>query len=95
MARAVSSAPIVAEYLVPLLNSTGEALLYKANWSTIEKEDLYKALVPLKATVKRIDNCQLPEEKGIRNVARLKRLGECATKYPRPIGTPSKRPLNR
>ena len=32
VARAVAAAPVVAEYLVPLLNSGGEALLYRGQW---------------------------------------------------------------
>jgi len=33
IARAVASANVVAEYLVPFLNSTGQALIFKGSWS--------------------------------------------------------------
>lgn len=40
VARAVAAAPVVAEYLVPLLTSTGTALLYRGQWSSEDAEQL-------------------------------------------------------
>ena len=40
IARAVASANVVAEYLVPFLNSTGQAIIYKGNWDENEQEIL-------------------------------------------------------
>ena len=33
VARAVAAAPVVAEYLIPLLKSEGQALLYRGQWT--------------------------------------------------------------
>merc|ERR1712093_656427 len=43
IARAVASANVVAEYLVPFLNSKGQALIYKGSWSETEQKILKRA----------------------------------------------------
>ena len=42
IARAVASANVVAEYLVPFLNSTGQALIFKAGWGQPDQQKLKK-----------------------------------------------------
>ncbi|KGG13503.1 MULTISPECIES: 16S rRNA (guanine(527)-N(7))-methyltransferase RsmG [Prochlorococcus] len=93
VARAVSSAPIVAEYLVPLLTSTGEAILYKGQWSQSDHNDLNSALKHLKAKITNIESIYLPEEKGVRHAITLMSVEKCPLNYPRSIGIPAKRPL--
>ena len=93
MARAVAAAPVVAEYLVPLLNGQGQALLYRGQWSKQDAEDLAKACVPLKATIEDCRPRQLPGDKGIRHALVLKPLAACPRSYPRAVGIPSKQPL--
>ena len=46
MARAVAAALVVAEYLVPLLQPEGEALLYRGQWEATDTEQLQRALKP-------------------------------------------------
>ena len=40
VARAVAAAPVVAEYLVPLLNTDGQALLYRGQWNDTDTAGL-------------------------------------------------------
>ena len=93
MARAVAAAPVVAEYLVPLLQPKGEALLYRGQWEATDTEQLQRALKPLKAGLAAMDQCQLPEERGTRHLLRIRPQGRCPRQYPRAVGLPSRQPL--
>ena len=93
IARAVASATVVAEYLVPFLNSTGQALIYKGCWSEAEQQILKKALTELNAEMQRTHKFVLPNNRGIRNIIRISSINKCPNQYPRSIGTPKKQPL--
>ena len=93
IARAVASANVVAEYLVPFLHSTGQALIYKAGWSQAEQQILKKALNELNAEIRRIHQFKLPNDRGIRNIIRIGSVNKCPNQYPRSIGKPKKKPL--
>ncbi len=92
-ARAVSSTPVVAEYLIPLLNETGEAIIYKGKWNAIDLQNLKQALIHLRSKIKKIESFELPSDKGERHLIHLMREKKCPKKYPRSIGIPQKRPL--
>ena len=93
IARAVASANVVAEYLVPFLKSTGQALIFKGGWSEVEQEILKKALTKLNAEILRIHKFELPNNRGIRNILRISSTDKCPNQYPRSIGKPKKQPL--
>ncbi len=93
VARAVAAAPVVAEYLVPLLRPTGTALLYRGQWSEADTAELKRALGPLNATIREVQRQQLPSDRGVRHVLRVQGTGDCPNTYPRAIGVPSKLPL--
>ena len=93
MARAVASAPVVAEYLVPLLRADGRALLYRGQWTQADGEELERALGPLRARVSTTTTRELPAGRGCRNALVLEPLGPCPRIYPRAVGLPSKQPL--
>ncbi len=93
MARAVASAPVVAEYLIPLLNVKGEALLFKGKWTDQENKGLEKALIPLMAKISKTQYLELPLNRGSRHLIRLQANSPCPKRYPRTIGVPEKRPL--
>ena len=93
MARAVSSPSVVAEYLIPLIKTNGEAILFLGKWNEVEENKLKKALVKLNAYIKNIESINLPAEKGIRHQVRIAVKGICPQRYPRAIGIPQKRPL--
>jgi len=93
LARAVASAPVVAEYLVPLLAPGGRALLYRGQWSPVDQAALEKALGPLKATLESCRRLELPAGRGIRHALVLAATGPCPRTYPRAVGIPAKQPL--
>tara|TARA_Y100001968_G_scaffold274898_1_gene268355 strand:- start:453 stop:1199 length:747 start_codon:yes stop_codon:yes gene_type:complete len=93
IARAVGPATVVAEYLVPFLNSKGQALIYKGSWSEAEQQILKKALTELNAKIKQTDKFVLPDNRGIRNIIRIRSTKECPKHYPRSIGRARKKPL--
>ena len=92
-ARAVASAPVVAEYLIPLLRPGGRALLYRGQWSPTDQEELERALVPLRASIERVTPLQLPGGRGLRHALVLRPDGPCPKAYPRAVGVPAKQPL--
>ena len=93
MARAVAAAPVVAEYLVPLLKSEGEALLYRGRWDDSDQRSLERALIPLKARIHHQEGRELPAGKGMRQQLRLTPIAACPSAYPRAVGLPAKSPL--
>ena len=93
MARAVAAAPVVAEYLVPLLKPKGEALLFRGQWSEDDTAQFNNVLTPLKAQLTGVEARQLPAERGIRHLLRVQPTGGCPSSYPRAVGIPSRTPL--
>jgi 16S rRNA (guanine527-N7)-methyltransferase len=93
MARAVAHAPVVAEYLIPLLKPAGEALLFRGQWNSEDQKGLAKALIPLQARLAKVERLELPANRGVRHQLRLKPNRPCPAKYPRAVGLPSKMPL--
>ena len=93
LARAVASAPVVAEYLVPLLAPGGRALLYRGQWSDADQAALEPALHLLRARLERCERLELPAGRGQRHALVLAAEGPCPRQYPRAVGLPSKHPL--
>jgi len=93
LARAVAPAPVVAEYLVPLLRPTGQALLYRGQWSAADQQQLTAAAALLKARVSRVEGTELPAGRGQRHAIVLSPLAPCPMRYPRAVGLPAKQPL--
>ncbi|MBU6353945.1 MAG: 16S rRNA (guanine(527)-N(7))-methyltransferase RsmG [Cyanobacteria bacterium REEB498] len=95
MARAVAAAPVVAEYLVPLLNGQGQALLYRGQWNAGDQGELERALQPLRARLGRQEQRELPGGRGQRTALWLEATAPCPAAYPRAVGLPSKFPLGQ
>lgn len=93
LARAVAPAPVVAEYLVPLLHPDGQALLYRGQWSEEDQVALDRALLPLKARVRTLERRDLPGGRGQRHGLWLEPQAPCPRSYPRAVGIPAKHPL--
>jgi 16S rRNA (guanine527-N7)-methyltransferase len=93
LARAVARAPVVAEYLMPLLRPEGRALLYRGQWSPDDQAELERALVPLRARLERVEGLDLPAERGVRHALLLRPTGPCPKAYPRAVGVPARQPL--
>ena len=93
VARAVAAAPVVAEYLVPLLKMDGQALLYRGQWNDTDAVPLHRALRLLQARLVEVQHRQLPSDRGTRHLLRVQPTGPCPRSYPRAVGTPSRDPL--
>ncbi|SBO44612.1 16S rRNA (guanine(527)-N(7))-methyltransferase RsmG [Cyanobium sp. NIES-981] len=93
LARAVASAPVVAEYLIPLLKPEGMALLYRGQWTAADRQDLERACKPLLARVVAVDQRHLPGGRGCRHAVVLSPAGPCPGVYPRAVGVPARQPL--
>ncbi|MFL0773242.1 MAG: 16S rRNA (guanine(527)-N(7))-methyltransferase RsmG [Prochlorococcus sp.] len=93
MARAVAAAPVVAEYLIPLLNPSGEALLFRGLWCPTDEQELCSAITPLNAVLCDVERMDLPADRGVRHLVRLKPKSTCPALFPRPVGIPAKSPL--
>jgi 16S rRNA (guanine527-N7)-methyltransferase len=93
MARAVAAAPVVAEYLAPLLAPGGRALLYRGRWEAGDRADLERALPLLRVAVEAVEGRELPGERGVRHAVRLRPLAPCPAAYPRAVGVPLKAPI--
>ena len=95
MARAVAAAPVVAEYLVPLLAPEGQALLYRGQWTRGDQQELDRALTLLQAHLERCEQRELPAGRGQRTALLLRSTAPCPRQYPRAVGMPSKFPLGQ
>ncbi|MFM7641641.1 MAG: 16S rRNA (guanine(527)-N(7))-methyltransferase RsmG [Cyanobium sp.] len=93
MARAVASAPVVAEYLVPLLKPEGLAVLYRGQWTASDQADLERALKRLCARLEGVERRELPAGRGLRHALRVCPVAPCPKAYPRAVGLPAKDPL--
>jgi len=93
VARAVAPAPVVAEYLVPLLSCDGQALLYRGQWSRDDRRQLDAAARSLNAVVHQVQALELPAGRGQRHAISLRPMAPCPRQYPRPVGIPAKQPL--
>lgn len=93
MARAVAAAPVVVEYLVPLLAPQGRALLYRGQWQAADQHELEQALLPLQARISRLEQRELPAGRGQRTAIEVQATAPCPTSYPRAVGIPAKFPL--
>ena len=95
MARAVAAAPVVAEYLVPLLKPGGQALLYRGQWTANDQSDMERALQLLRADIQRCEQRELPAGRGQRTALFVAANAPCPKGYPRAVGIPSKFPLGQ
>ena len=89
------AAPVVAEYLVPLLAADGQALLYRGQWSPQDQQELERALAALNARIERCEQRELPGGRGLRTALSVVPTGTCPASYPRAIGVPTKLPLGQ
>lgn len=87
-ARAVASAPTVAELTVPFLAVGGRALLQRGSFEPVERDAVADAALVLGA--------QLVEERpldGARRIVLLEKRTPTSSRFPRRNGIPTKRPL--
>jgi 16S rRNA (guanine527-N7)-methyltransferase len=93
MARAVAAAPVVAEYLVPLLKPDGRALLYRGQWEAGDQRELEAVVALLRASVRPAERRDLPGGRGVRHGLWIRPFEPCPAAYPRAVGVPQKFPI--
>ena len=93
VARAVAAAPVVAEYLVPLLNRDGMAWLYRGRWAAADHGALAQAATMLHCHMRPAERYVLPDNRGERHLLVLESRAACPDVYPRRVGVPAKSPL--
>jgi 16S rRNA (guanine527-N7)-methyltransferase len=94
-ARAVSSAPTVAELLLPFIHHGGRAVLQRGTMEDREYRALEDASLMLGGTVEEVVP-QLPQagEAGlVRQLVLVEKTGKTPLRFPRRVGIPEKRPL--
>lgn len=91
-ARAVASLPVLLEYCVPLVKVGKYFIPMKAS---IEEEMVLssKAIQILKVEIESLEKFELPFEKSLRSILKLKKVEETSKKYPRKYSEIKKRPL--
>jgi 16S rRNA (guanine527-N7)-methyltransferase len=89
-ARAVSSAPTVAELLLPFLEPGGLAVLQRGTMDDRERDALADAAPMLGAELERID---VLESEPLRHIVLIRKRSETSPRFPRRTGIPEKRPL--
>ena len=89
-ARAVSSAPTVAELLLPFIAPGGAALLQRGTLEERERVALEDAAVVLNGSVERYIALDGAAD---RRIAVVRKTGATPNRFPRRTGIPEKRPL--
>jgi 16S rRNA (guanine527-N7)-methyltransferase len=87
-ARAVSSAPTVAELLLPFVTPGGKALLQRGTIDAPEHRALEDAALMLGGAIEE----ELPLD-GDRRIIIVRKTGSTQARFPRRVGIPEKRPL--
>lgn len=93
VARAVAPARVLAEYLIPLVEVGGLAVMMKGPQADAELAEAEHALEVLGAQVEGVTALALPEGLGERRLVVLRKTKPTPRAYPRRSGLPRKRPL--
>ncbi|MBW4461776.1 MAG: 16S rRNA (guanine(527)-N(7))-methyltransferase RsmG [Nodosilinea sp. WJT8-NPBG4] len=91
--RAVGPVNTCAEYALPLLNLSGQAILYRGQWSADEEAGLTAILPRLGGKLLEVRSQTTPLTQGVRHNVILTKVERTPDKFPRLPGIPSKTPL--
>jgi 16S rRNA (guanine527-N7)-methyltransferase len=72
--RAVAAAPVCAHYALPLLKPGGTAVLYRGQWSELERDELEQAIAPLQGAIGAIDAFTTPLTQSVRHCVYLQKI---------------------
>jgi 16S rRNA (guanine527-N7)-methyltransferase len=92
--RAVATATVCAEYVIPLLKVGGSAVLYRGQWSDYEQDELQVALDALGGELLHCDRFTTPLTDGQRTCLILRKTSTTPSVYPRAIGIPTQKPIS-
>jgi len=93
LVRAVGSAAVCAEYALPLLRLGGFAVLYRGHWTDIEMEDLTEVIPHLGGELSSVTRFKTPVTQSDRCCLTLTKTQPTPLQFPRPVGTPTQKPL--
>jgi 16S rRNA (guanine527-N7)-methyltransferase len=93
LARAVAVAPVVLEYILPLIRVGGRAILQKGGTGPAEMHQAEKALRVLGAEVDQIETVELPGVAEPRHIITLRKIAATPPRYPRRPGMAAKKPI--
>ena len=93
LVRAVASAPVCAEYALPLLKMGGSAVLYRGQWTAAETQALQSVVAQLGGAIAAIDAFTTPLTEGMRHCVYLQKVHSTPAEFPRPVGIPAQRSL--
>ncbi|MGA7934778.1 MAG: 16S rRNA (guanine(527)-N(7))-methyltransferase RsmG [Kovacikia sp.] len=93
LVRAVATAPICAEYALPLLQPNGLAVLYRGQWTVEETVALEPVVKILGGTIAEIETFKTPLTRSDRHCLYLKKIAPTPPDFPRAVGIPTQKPL--
>jgi 16S rRNA (guanine527-N7)-methyltransferase len=93
LARAVAVAPVLLEYLLPLIRLNGHAILQKGSTGPQEIQSATQALAVLGGEVLQMAPVELPKVPETRYLILVRKCAATPEKYPRRPGIPAKRPM--
>jgi 16S rRNA (guanine527-N7)-methyltransferase len=91
--RAVGGASVCAEYCLPLLKTSGLAILYRGHWTQRDTQNLNLAATQLGGKIEEIKEFATPLTNSTRNCIYLRKVNSTPNQYPRPVGIPNQHPL--
>lgn len=93
LVRAVATAPVCAEYALPLLKIGGTAVLYRGQWTPEETTQLTQTVALLGGVLEQVDQFVTPISNSDRTCIYLRKQTTTPPVYPRAIGIPTQKPL--
>ncbi len=93
VSRAVASLNTLCEYAMPLIKVGGIFIAYKGSNAKEELEKAQKAISTFGGVIEKIENFQLPNDCGERNLIVIKKIKNTPLKYPRPQNLPKMKPI--
>ncbi|GIP40641.1 ribosomal RNA small subunit methyltransferase G [Paenibacillus sp. J31TS4] len=94
-ARAVARLQVLNEFCLPFVRKDGTFAAMKGSDPAEEIEAATFSLNELNGRLKDVHRLELPMEQGERHILIIDKTGKTPAKYPRPAGTPLKKPLAR
>jgi len=93
LARGLAATPVLLEYCLPLLKNGGYLAAYKGPSGLAEARQGRQAAGLLGGKLVDVVTASLPEGMGERCILIYRKMAATPKKYPRPPGTPAKKPL--
>lgn len=93
VARAVARMNLLSEFCLPFAQVGGHFIALKGAEITLELNEAKKAIKTLGGKTRKVENLQLMEDAGERNIVIIEKVEATPKSYPRKAGIPAKKPL--